>query len=623
MKKVQRFKKVITSILLLIALLTVQVMQVAAETDQNDTPSVVCSDYSSLYQAFIQANDGDVIGIDNIIDIQAEGGTFGSSDKHVTIVKVNDGAMIQVSTRTPFTFKNITFDGKDITSYNSMINVGFNTNFEDVTFQNCKCVFDGCGGAVTITGGTVNLTGCIFLNNTSQSGGHLYVMNDSQVTITGCTFEGGNGVKGGAINQSNGSSYIEVNSSKVYGNTASESGGGIYGQGRMVIQDSKVFGNTAPVGEDITDTVFGNVQIQDDLNVLQQLFSDENITVNGWITTTDENTASIYRKFDYVVNTTPDPGDNEDPGDSGNDNPSGTDEPTDPSDPGSGDSGSGDDSGNTGGDSNNEDPSTPSDPSDSNGDQGDSSGTGGNGGSGNTEQPGTGSDSSDQGSSGAGDNTSTDNSNNSTTDNSSSNSTTSIDNSSNDTTTDNSDHGSTSTNTTTSTDSSQTTSNSGNTSTSNTTTDNRRTESSDNHSSTTYNYYQTEQTPVQQPQVQSEQAKEPVIINNYIQPSEQGQTASQEQQVDIPASEPEQQAIPAPDPSNNIRIDAKGADVVFEVKDGVYSISINASEPVQDASASVSETKSSVNWYEIIKIVLLAALVVNMLRKPIKETTKC
>ena len=116
--------------------------------------------------------------------------------------------------------------------------------------------------------------------------------------------------------------------------------------------------------------------------------------------------------------------------------------------------------------------------------------------------------------------------------------------------------------------------------------------------------------------MQSEQAKEPVIINNYIQPSEQGQTASQGQQVDIPASEPEQQTIPAPDPSNNIRIDAKGADVVFEVKDGVYSISINASEPVQDASASVPETKSSVNWYEIIKIVLLAALVVNMLWKP-------
>lgn len=38
-------------------------------------------------------------------------------------------------------------------------------------------------------------------------------------------------------------------------------------------------------------------------------------------------------------------------------------------------------------------------------------------------------------------------------------------------------------------------------------------------------------------------------------------------------------------------------------------ISINASEPVQEAD-------SSVNWYEVIKIVLLAILVINMLWKP-------
>ena len=52
----------------------------------------------------------------------------------------------------------------------------------------------------------------------------------------------------------------------------------------------------------------------------------------------------------------------------------------------------------------------------------------------------------------------------------------------------------------------------------------------------------------------------------------------------------------------------------LEVKDGVYSISINASEPVQEAD-------SSVNWYEIIKIVLLAILVINMLWKPRNRTT--
>lgn len=57
-----------------------------------------------------------------------------------------------------------------------------------------------------------------------------------------------------------------------------------------------------------------------------------------------------------------------------------------------------------------------------------------------------------------------------------------------------------------------------------------------------------------------------------------------------------------------------------EVKDGVYSITINASEP---ESVQTEEAASNVNWYEVIKIVLLAVLVVNMLWKPRKEHTKC
>lgn len=111
---------------------------------------------------------------------------------------------------------------------------------------------------------------------------------------------------------------------------------------------------------------------------------------------------------------------------------------------------------------------------------------------------------------------------------------------------------------------------------------------------------------MQQPQMQSGKATDPVVINNYIQPSEQGLTGSQGQQEAVQA---ESQTVVVPDTGNNIRIDAKGADVTFEVKDGVYSISINASEPVQEAD-------SSVNWYEVIKIVLLAILVINMLWKP-------
>lgn len=79
----------------------------------------------------------------------------------------------------------------------------------------------------------------------------------------------------------------------------------------------------------------------------------------------------------------------------------------------------------------------------------------------------------------------------------------------------------------------------------------------------------------------------------------------------------------ADDPSNNIKIDAEGVDVVFEVVDGVYSISIKAAnEPqavqtaVVPASNQATEPASSVNWYEIIKIGLLLAILVNVLWKP-------
>lgn len=49
MKK-QGIRKTIVSFVLLIALLTVQVMQVAAETNNTDTPSVVCTTFSCMVQ---------------------------------------------------------------------------------------------------------------------------------------------------------------------------------------------------------------------------------------------------------------------------------------------------------------------------------------------------------------------------------------------------------------------------------------------------------------------------------------------------------------------------------------------------------------------------------------------
>lgn len=553
MKK-QGIRKTIVSFVLLIALLTVQVMQVAAETNNTDTPSVVCSTFSSLYQALIQANDGDVIGIDDAIIMNTSiEFTLGYEDKHVTLVRMNADAHFEVRADQKPTIQNITFDGNGIQGNQPMCIVYSRTEFDDVEFLDCQTNADG--GAVQVYVGNVNMNRCTFKGNSAKNGGHIAVFNGSVLNLTECSLTEGHASEyGGAIYYDcSAAQYGEAASSLIYGNNADVSGGGIYvASGNLVINTtSKLYGNTAPKGEDMTVLVTGNGSYS---TPPDSMFEGENIKINGWNWTEDPDTATKYYKLDYeeIVEPSPTP----DPGE------------TEPSEPG--DSGSGDDSGNTG-DSGKEDPSTPSqtEPGDSNGDQ-DGTDDKKDDGSGSTEQSATGS-------------------NATTTDNSSHDSTT--------TTTDNSSHD-TSTITTDNRQKTSTTDNS----------DHSRTESSDNNSSTTYNYYQNQQqqTPVQQPQMQSGKATDPVVINNYIQPSEQGLTGSQGQQEAVQA---ESQKVVVPDTGNNIRIDAKGADVTFEVKDGVYSISINASEPVQEAD-------SSVNWYEVIKIVLLAILVINMLWKP-------
>lgn len=547
MKK-QGIRKTIVSFVLLIALLTVQVMQIAAETDNTGTPSVVCSTFSSLYQTLIQANDGDVIGIDDTIIVGGNvNNVLGDTNKHVTIVRMNQLAVLCLSHSGTFTIQNITFDGNGIDSGNTMIMANNSCIMNDVTVQNCNMPLY-YGAAVQVLGGTTTMNRCTFKNNSANEGGHIAVMNDSVLNMTECTLTEGQAEQNGSAIYYNSSAlqYGEISSSVIHANSAGNSGSGIYvASGNLVINTtSKLYGNTAPKGEDMTVLVTGNGSYS---TPHDSMFEGENIKINGWNWTEDPDTATKYYKLDYeeIVEPSPTP----DPGE------------TEPSEPG--DSGSGDDSGNTG-DSGKEDPSTPSqtDPGDSSGDKKDD-------GSGSTEQPATGS-------------------NATTTDNSSHDSTT--------TTTDNSSHDIS----TITTDNRQTTSTTDNS-------DHSRTESSDNHSSTTYNYYQNQQQQtLQQSQMQSGKATDPVVINNYIQPSEQGLTGSQEHQEAVQA---ESQTVVVPDPGNNIRIDAKGADVTFEVKDGVYSISINESEPVQ-------ETDSSVNWYEVIKIVLLAILVINMLWKP-------
>lgn len=586
MRKQTKLKKILLVFVLIGALLGVQVMEIAAYAAETDTGTVepveVCSNFTQLFIAVNNAKDGDVIGIDSAINIQNDPKTIGTDDKHVTIIRMNEKASFQVSTNEPCTFKNLTLDGNGITSNASIVEVyASGADFENVTFQNCVCRY--ASGAVMIYGKNNTFTNCTFQNNSGGTGGHLCIANDAVVTITGCNFTTGSATKGGAIYRMNSGTigvWVTIEQSKIYGNSASESGGGIYAEDTIVARNAKIFGNTAPLGEDITDTPYTSVQIHDDLETMQQIYADENIKVNGWTITLDEETGNRYVKLEYkeIVEEPSEPSEPTDPDDTGGDTtdpsePSEGDDPDEPSteEPDTGDGDEGDQ----------DEPTDPSQPDDS--DQGteeppsepttppDDS-----------EEPSTPTDPDD--SQEPGDNITTDNSDHSSNDNSNTN----IDNSSNDTTTtDKSDHSSIKT------DNSVTNTNSGNTT--NTTSDNsQRTE---DNSSVTYNYYYPSAGDSEG------QSKEPqqIVIHNHIQGNneDQGVSSSQEEKVLY-------------DPMKNVSIDAEGVDVVFEVVDGVYSISIKAREPeqqVQQASEEPATESFMVDWYEVIKIALLGAIV--------------
>ena len=633
--KTRKWKKNLLTFVLIGALLGVQVMELVAYAAETGTdalePSVVCSNYSQLYSAIIQAQDGDVIGINDTIIVGGNvNNVLGDTDKHVTIVRMNQLAVLYLSHSGTFTIQNITFDGNGIDSGNNMILVNNSCIMNDVTVQNCSMSLY-YGAAVQVLGGTTTMNRCTFKNNIANEGGHIAVMNDSVLNMTECILtEGQAGQNGGAIYyNSSAAQYGEISSSVIHANSAGSSGGGIYvASGNLVLNSSvKLYGNTAPKGEDMTSLVTGQGCYSGSLEEWNILFAEDNIRVNGLEMTQDPDTATKYYKLYYEEIVQEQPGDSEDPDDTGDDT-------TDPTTPGEGDS---TDEPSTEPDEDTTDPSVPGE--DEGDDNQEDTTQPGDSDQDSTEDPDAG-DSDDSGQAGTEGGGNTDNSSNNgnttnTTENSgnttntdnSSNDTT-VDNSSNDVVTDNSDHSSTdnsqtdnsqtttdnsdhSTTTNTSDNSSHdtnttTTNNSSDNSSKTTTTDNSQRSEDNSSVVTTYNYYQN---PENQSQVQQGQQMQPIVVNNYIQPSQEGQQVEE-----------------ADDPSNNIKIDAEGVDVVFEMVDGVYSISIKAAnEPqavqtVQDAvvpaSNQAAEPAFNVNWYEIIKIGLLVAILVNVMWKP-------
>jgi hypothetical protein len=103
----------------------------------------------------------------------------------------------------------------------------------------------GVGGAISLSGGELSVSGCTFVGNAAKYGGAINHGGD--MTIEGSTFDGNMATSGGAIHTASGCSSV-ISSSIFRNNQAQHHAGGILTQGLSDISMSLFDGNLALTG---------------------------------------------------------------------------------------------------------------------------------------------------------------------------------------------------------------------------------------------------------------------------------------------------------------------------------------------------------------------------------------
>lgn len=260
MKQRKRFRKGIITFMLLIALVTVQVVQVTALASE-EGQSVQVSTWDDLLAAVIASQEGDVIEVMDEITIPS--GIALNPNNRITIKRGTADASLRNAwnsdTSVKNTFENIDFDGGEISSLNTMIELNSSADFTNCLVKNC---FTN-SSAVTISNGEASFNGCTFSQNKGNSGSHIGIQTNSKVTIQNCIFTGGqSGNLGGAICMTLDNCNVEITGSTITGNSASNVGGAIYNRGTLTVASSKIYGNTAAKGADIYSAVPITIETQ-------------------------------------------------------------------------------------------------------------------------------------------------------------------------------------------------------------------------------------------------------------------------------------------------------------------------------------------------------------------------
>lgn len=707
--------KILLVFSLIAALISVQSLQIVANASQGDStpdfsnPTVIAGDSDSLYQAVQNASDGDVIGINGTIEVNAGINSLGNPDKTIYLVRMNEGACLKIKGQTELV--NLIIDGRSLNTSSPMLYIDSDANcyLSSCTIQNC--INQDNGGAIYCKG-HIGVNNSFLKNNQAKNGGHIYLAAGSASLYQSEASGGIASEAGGAIYNKAFTSSFQIMDSKLHSNTSGIIAGGICNFSTLKIIRSAIYGNSSPNASDISNSQYSSLEMPE-LNELMETYQAAGIIPTEWVSDVSADIEwQISRDYDLTnekammkltyqtIGNSDDTGDNDNPdegntGDSGNTDDSGNsgdagnaDDSGNSSDTGntddsgnSGDSGNTDDSGNSG-DGGNTDDSGNGDNTDDNGnssDTGNADDSENSGDTGNTDDSGNagdsnGSDNPDSGNSGdnnnsdTGDNGNTEDSGNSgdtgnTGDNgnqdtgdkpdtddsgNSDNSGNTNDNkkddtdnqgNSSDTGDKNNNETSNSNNTTNTQGDTSTTSTNNNITTTDDCSDNSK---SDYHNSTTNNttnnYYDRSAADGNNNKRTSDSSNGSSTVNstiNYYSGANPNTTANVQENT-VSGNTASNQDIQLPD---NIKLNLTNVDVVYEMVNGRSNIEIStnqtssveqtSTQTVQQeqvpmttalASAPVSTAKevkqsSVINWYEIVKLVLLGAIIILIIPK--------
>ena len=252
-----------------------------AEEDLEDPQYASVSTYEELVAAIEQADDGTVIGIDCMIECP-DGADLGKPDYSVILRRTGPEGWLTFQGNQSFVL-NITFDGNNILSPYAILRSGCSSlTVKDCNLINCNGKSDG---AIRTGDGDILLIGCLFDNNTGNSGAHLRI-EGKNATIENCTFTNGHArYRGGAIFNF-AFDDTSLSGCVITGNTADINGGGIYsGSRNLSITESKIHGNTAASeADDLTLMPKMNAPVFDDYQDVVRLYEPDGLFPNDWET---------------------------------------------------------------------------------------------------------------------------------------------------------------------------------------------------------------------------------------------------------------------------------------------------------------------------------------------------